>query len=209
MNTISRTESKINKKIAAISIAIIVIVSLVAVLQIIPLLQKQSLNNPNPNLVLPTMNLTVTGANGEEIVLNSSDIASLEAYTGAGGYKRANGINQGVGIYTGVPILTICNLVGGITSSNTIRVTASDKYQATYTYNQVNGQELNTYDPITGDATQVTNPLTMMVAYYINGTSLPSSDGPLSIAFVGPQGLLTDGRLWTRLLVKIEILKSP
>lgn len=194
------------KQQTLIVIVLIAIITSVSVAGAYFVLPKNT--NPNPNIILPTMNLTVTGANGEEIVLNSSDIALLEAYTAAGGYKRANSNIQGVGKYTGIPILTICNLVGGITSNNTIRATATDNYQATYTYKQVNGQELNTYDPITGNATQVTNPLTMIVAYHLNGTSLSASDGPLSIAIVGPQSLLTDGKLWTRLLVKIEILTS-
>jgi len=200
--------SKSNKKMAAIAIAVIVIVAVVAALQIFQLFQKQPSSNSGSNIILPATNLTVTGANGQELVLNSSDLASLKAYTAVGGYKRGEGSIQGVGNYTGVPILTIFNLVGGITSNSTIRVTGTDNFKVTYTYQQVNGQELNTCDPVTGNATQATEPLTMIVAYYMDGASLPSSEGPLKIAIVGPQGLLTDGRLWTRLLVKIEILNS-
>jgi hypothetical protein len=200
--------SMVNKKLAAITIAAIFIIAVVAAWQISSLLQKQPSNNSSSNIVLPAMNLTVVGADGEELVLHSSDIASLEAYTAAGGYKQRNGNIQSVGNYTGVPILTICNLVGGITSNNVIRVTAADNYKVNYTFQQVNGQELNTYDSVTGNATQSTEPLTIIVAYYMDGTSLSASGGPLRIAIVGPQGLLTDGRLWTRLLLKIEILDS-
>jgi hypothetical protein len=208
VNISSGSSNKFNKKLAVIATVVIIIVAVVAAQQVIQLLQRQPSNNSSSNIILPAMNLTVTGSNGQELVLHSSDIASLEAFTEGGGYKRANGDIRDVGNYTGVPILTICNLVGGLTTNSTIRVTAADNYKVIYTYQQVNGQELNTYDPITGNATQSTKPLTMIVAYYMDGARLSSSDGPLRIAIVGPQGLLTDGRLWTRLLVKIEILNS-
>ena len=208
MNTNSKPSSKFNKKLATILIVSTVIVAIVAAQQIIPYLQNQPSNQPNSNINLPEINLTVVGANGEELVLHSNDIVSLQTHTAAGGYKRGNGSILGVGNYTGVPILNILNLVGGISNNNIIQVTAADSYTATYTYNQVNGQELNTYDPQTGDTTQATQPLTMIVAYHLKGKTLPDSDGPLTIAIVGPQGLLTDGKLWTRLLVKIEILNA-
>jgi hypothetical protein len=99
----------------------------------------------------------------------------------------------------------LCNLVGGVTSSNTVKVTASDAYTVTYTYAQINGQDIPTYNSA---GTQVTasQPLTMVVAYYQNGAALPAGVGPLRIMFVGPEGLYSSGSLNARLVVKIEVL---
>jgi hypothetical protein len=149
------------------------------------------------------MSLTIIGSNGTQIVLHSQDITSLSSYTAAGGFKGRGGI-QGVGNYTGVPILTLLNLVGGITANQNVTVTASDGYSMTYTYQQLSGQGLSTFDPKTGNATSATQPMTVIVAYYLNGAALPSG-GPLTIAIVGPQGLLTTGNMWASKVIKIQV----
>ena len=107
-----------------------------------------------------------------------------------------------------MPVLTLLNLVGGITSSENVTFTGSDGYQVTFTYQQVHGQEINTFDPTTGAAVQPSQPLTVIVAYYCNGTSIASGKGPLTVAIVGPQGLYTNGYWWAYLLVKIEIIPA-
>ena len=104
--------------------------------------------------------------------------------------------------------MTLLNLIGGISSSENVTVTASDGYQVTFTYQQVQGQGLNTYDPSTKVTVQPPQPLTIIVAYDCNGTAFPASQGPLSIALVGPQGLYTPGMYWAYLLVKIEVISS-
>lgn len=152
---------------------------------------------------IPHLSLTIIGSNGTQMVLHSQDIASLKSYTALAGYKGKGGIS-GVGNYTGIPIMTLLNLVGGITSGQNVTVTGSDGYKMTYTYQQLNGQGLNTYDPTTGNAESATQPLTMIVAYGFNGGPVPSG-GPLRIAIVGPQGLLTDGNKWASLVVNIQI----
>ncbi len=151
------------------------------------------------------MNLTLVGASGQQVVLHAKDIAALNAYTGSGGYKSKTGTISGVGNYTGVPILTLCNLVGGLTSSNSIRVFGSDNFNTTFTYQKSLGG-VNTYNPTTGASQNGTVPLTMVAAYFLNGAKLASTDGPLRVAFIGPQGLLTDGSNGAKLLVKIQIL---
>src|SRR5271157_610461 len=202
MNVDSGAKSKFNKKLLAIAVIIIVVVAFAVVWGI----YWQSSNAKKSKIVLPALNLTLIGANGQQKILNSSELAALESYTATGGYSKGGTIYAGN--YTGVPILTLLNLVGGITSGQNITVTGSDGYQVTFTYQQVQGQGLNAYDPTTGAAVQPSQPLTMIVAYYCNGTSLPSGTGPLTVATVGPQGLLTPGRYWAYLLVKIEVITA-
>jgi hypothetical protein len=154
------------------------------------------------------MTLTVAGANGQQVVLNETSIAALASYTGRAGFKSSGGLIAAVGDYTGVPVLTLLNLVGGITSTQTLTVTASDGYSMVYSYSQVNGQDFTTYDPVTGSEKAPTQPMTLCVNYFVNGTALPSEEGPLRIGVVGPEGLLTEGHFWTKMTSKLEVTNN-
>jgi hypothetical protein len=61
-----------------------------------------------------------------------------------------------------------------------------------------NGLGLNptykTYNNLTGNQQNQTLPVTLILAYQVNGTSLPSSSVPEPrLVIVGPEGLLMDG----------------
>jgi DMSO/TMAO reductase YedYZ molybdopterin-dependent catalytic subunit len=198
MNADSGAQSKFNKKLLAIAVIILVVVAVVVSWQI----YGRSSNVTKSKVILPALNLTLVGGKGQQVILNSSQLASLKSYTATGGWSEEG--TTYVGNFTGVPILTLLDLVGGISSGENVTVTGSDGYQITFTYQQVQGQGLNTYDPNTGAVVQPSQPLTVIVAYYCNGTSLASGKGPLTVAIVGPQGLFTDGKYWAYLLVKIE-----
>jgi hypothetical protein len=148
--------------------------------------------------------LTVVAANGTEVVLYATDIAGLPAYTADGGSKSSGGSIKNIGTYTGVPILDLCDLVGGVTSGDSVTVTASDGYTSTYTYAQLNGQDIATYDA-EGNPIEATEPLTMIVAYHLDGEVLPEDAGLLRIAVVGPEGVITSGNVWAKFVVQIEI----
>ncbi len=154
---------------------------------------------------LPDLNLTIVGASGQQVVLLSSDIAVLDAITAAGGTRSSSGKLANFGNYTGIPILTLLNLVGGVTSNSTVKIIASDNYTTTYTYEQLNGEGISTYNS-TGDSVDPTQDLTVIVAYYCNGTVLTSNVGPLRMAIVGPEDLYSTSSLWSKMVVKIEVL---
>jgi hypothetical protein len=75
-----------------------------------------------------------------------------------------------------------------------------------YTYDQMMGRGFVTFDPATGDEVNHTQPLTTVLAYYKDDLNLTSDDGgPLRVAILGSEGLLTEGHLWIKYVVKIEI----
>jgi len=199
MNANSETKTKFSKKLLAIAVIIIVVVAVVVSWQI----YWRSWGVTKFEVVLPALSLTLVGANGQQKILNSNELAALKSTTASGGYSEEG--KTYVGNFTGVPLLALLDLVGGITSGDNVTVTGSDGYQITFTYQQGRGQGLNTYDPTTGAAVQPSQPLMVMVAYYCNGTSLASDKAPLTIALVGPQGLFTEGKYWAYFLVKIKI----
>lgn len=162
----------------------------------------------NTAIGLPSMTLTVVAANGTQLVLTSDEIGSLPSYTGYGGYENVLGFIIGLGNYTGVPLITFCNLVGGIAKGSSLKVTASDNYTKTLSYDQVNGN-FTTFDPLTGQQVPHNQSLTPILAYYFDGANLSSDEGPLRLAIVGPEGLATESTYWVKFVVKMEILSAP
>jgi hypothetical protein len=157
---------------------------------------------------LPTMSLTVVGQNGTAVVLNASDIANLPPYSGYGAWKGYCGAINDLGNYTGVSLVTLCNLVGGINSGDNLQITSAPGAAVssqTFNYSQVMG-DFVTYDNVTGEEVPHNESLTPILAYYFNGENV--TDGPLKIAIVGPEGLATYKPLWVECVVELEIFSS-
>ncbi len=131
----------------------------------------------------------------------------MPSYTSGGGFKKSTGVIVGPYMYTGINITYLVDLVGGITPSNSVKVTASDGYSMIYSYDQVMGQ-ITTYNITTGEPESFGD-MTMVLAYEEDG--VPVSDelgGPLRIAFTRPDSLITDGHFWIKYVKKIEILDA-
>jgi hypothetical protein len=195
-------KSKFNAKImAAIAVTIIVIIASVSVTAVYLLPQnKQPQDQPT------AMNLLLIGADGQQCNLTRQDIMALQAYTAPGGFRKSGGAIAGVGNYTGVPVNTLLDLVGGISTNDALTVTASDGYTMTYTYNQVaNGAGFTTFDSITGNQVSATEPLKMVLVYSLDGQPLTSDDGPLRIGVLGSEGLLTTGNQWVKMVTQLQV----
>jgi hypothetical protein len=142
--------------------------------------------------------------------LTASEIGSLPSYSGRAGFITSVGTIVGPDNYTGVTLITLCDLVGGFNENNSLKITGSDGYSMVYTYAQINGDFL-TFDPVTGTEVNHTQPLTCIFAYSKNGITLPvgkDGEGPLRFAIIGKEVLLTEGHNWVKSVVKIEICSS-
>ena len=145
-------------------------------------------------------------------------LAQIEAMTAVSGYGEflntyPRFVDQGE--LTGVSVLNLLAGVGGLTPGQSVKITASDGYTRTFTYDQVKNNNFTMYDP-TSDAahpTVITSiadpPLQFVIAYEQNGG--PISDdagGPLRTAFVSPVAgeQATDSVNWVKYVVKIEVL---
>src|SRR5207253_1037838 len=141
------------------------------------------------------------------------DIAAFPPFTSTGGLRTRTGVIENVGSYTEVPIQALLAKIGGISAVQSVNVTGSDGYTIHYAYQQIMGTGYNTYDPSSGNVVNATHPLTLLVAYEANemilGNSTDGGTGPLRTVLVGPQGLLTDGRLWVKWVVQIQVLNTP
>jgi hypothetical protein len=154
------------------------------------------------------MSLTVIGLNGTEKVLNSTDIASLLSASGLGGFRtvvNASGLDN----FTGVALTSLCDMVGGISNASVVvKITATDNYSQTFSFDQVVNGNFTTYDPVTGNIVPHSKPLTLLIAYYKNDVNLTSDEGPLMVAIVGPEDLLTPGPYWVKYVTEIQILNA-
>ena len=160
-----------------------------------------------PMGVMPTLNstftLTIIGASGQEVTFNQNTILSLAACWSYGGYVH-HSVASAYGNYTGIPMLTLINLVGGMTSGETVTATSgTDNYQTTYTYNEVTaGTGWGSIYTTSAPTTAVTSPPAMYLvlaylwngnpisAYACKGVSTPCPNGPTSSG-VGPLRTVT------------------
>ena len=150
--------------------------------------------------------LQLVGAQGQQRSLTLKDIRDLTTYTGHGGYFTTVGVVYGPYEAKGVPLNDLCQLVGGITGSEVLMISASDGYSTVFEYDQVMGKFI-TYDPKT--LKEVSHgELKVILMYLQNGQGLSQDDGrPLRIAIVGTDGLLTEGNNWVKWVNKIEVLQ--
>jgi hypothetical protein len=157
---------------------------------------------------LPDLSLTLVALDGTETILDESDIAELPSVEYEGGLMSSSGAIKSIGTYSGVPLSTLCNMIGGITNETSVRITASDDYAMVFTYDQLTSSEFITFDPVTGNEVEHTKPIKVVLAYFCDDSPLDSSEGPLRSVAIGPEGLITEGHYWIKSVVKIEIRQA-
>ena len=160
-----------------------------------------------PQSSIPAVTLTVVGADGTSKTLTQNDLAALPVIANKGGLKTSAGSIQSIGTYTGVSLSDVLKLVGGATSANSVRVTASDNYAMVYTWDQLSGKYV-TYDGVTGNEVQASKSLIPVLAYMVDGKPLASGEGPLRLVILGDEGLITDGHFWIKMVSKIEVVPA-
>jgi hypothetical protein len=148
--------------------------------------------------------LTLVGSDGQEMILDFDDVTSLATVETRGGYFSSVGVVYGPYTVKGVTIQTLCNMVGGVTTTDILFVAAKDGYSAVFDYEQLNGQ-IDTYEPDTlryvpGSEIQ------FLLIFEQDGQPLSHTDGkPLRLAVTSPDGLLTEGHWWVKWVDRIEI----
>ncbi len=147
-------------------------------------------------------NLTLIGT--AEKIVTFDELNIMPSYEAYGGFFSTVGIVSGPFKCKGVPVEDLCALVGGINSSDALRVSAPDGYMRVFTYDQYKGSFV-TYDHET--LREVPHrELKMILMYEQDGAPLSVDDGrPLRIAIVSEEKLLTEGHYWIKWVDKMEI----
>ena len=140
-----------------------------------------------------------------EKVISYDEIRAMPSYEGHGGFFSTVGSVNGPFKCKGTPLKDLCNLVGGINATDTVRVYASDGYMMVFTYDQVMGDFI-TYDPELREVPH--RELEVILMYEQDGAPLMEYDGrPIRIAIVSKDKLLTEGHYWIKWVDKVEIWK--
>jgi hypothetical protein len=132
------------------------------------------------------------------------DLTALTGVSGLGGYINEVGGVTGPNNYTGVAVSVLLSTIPALPSNYTFHAITSDGYTQNYSLDAVNGHV--TVFNQAGDEIGL-GTLTMIVAYKENGVLLnEATNGPLRIAFVYPQPVITDAWLWLSSLTEIVIM---
>jgi len=156
-------------------------------------------------------NLTLVGSNGENVALSFKDIKALESTPGQGGFFTTTGVIHGPYDVKGVSIEDLCDLVGGLGTSDGVLVSAVDGYSAYFEHDEVEGNiPTSEYDPGTGNLKEVPHEnLGLILMYEQDGKPLSDDDGkPLRLAVAGDDRLLTEGFRWVRWVDRIEVIQN-
>jgi DMSO/TMAO reductase YedYZ molybdopterin-dependent catalytic subunit len=147
--------------------------------------------------------VTLVGEN--ETVLSYADIKAMPACEGYGGFFTTVGVVNGPYHARGVSLEDLCELAGGMASSDVVRVSAPDGYSMVFSHAQLNG-DFVTYEPSTMKEVPH-GELEVMLMYEQDGQPLFEDCGrPLRVAIVGSEPLLTEGHYWVKWVSKIEVL---
>ena len=152
--------------------------------------------------------LELVGRDGQQVTLSFDEVKSLPSVEARGGFFSTVGVVYGPYTVKGIPIETLCDMVGGMTETDVLFVAAQDGYSSVYDYDQVTG-EIDTFSPeplrlAPGGA------IRFLLIYEQDGKPLSDEDGkPLRLAIVNPDDLITEGRWWVKWVNRIEIKRLP
>ncbi|MFM8320926.1 MAG: molybdopterin-dependent oxidoreductase, partial [Chloroflexota bacterium] len=126
---------------------------------------------------------------------------------GQAGIKSSAGIITVPTQFTGVSLVELAKLAGGLTPDFSLNIVAKDGYFMTISYNQIINGEFIAYDPATGDERQMDEPLTMILAYENQGQPISAeTDGPLRLAIISSKNnQVTDGHWSVKWVTRIEL----
>jgi hypothetical protein len=195
----------INKKLLSILITFALIAFSSATIQLFEVPQAYAANDP-------TATILVTGADGTSKSFTLTELEALPSSSMYGGFYQQNQKIGNNGLWTGVSVLSLCKEVGGITPDNTITVTGQGTntftYEMIYSGTDINS-EYKTYNNLTNEPQEQTEPITVILAYRVNGTELPDSYQPAPrLIMVGPEGLLGEGS-GGRGITQVTITNTP
>ena len=149
------------------------------------------------------MNWQLTLIGDKQVVLNMSDLVSMPSYSGRSGFFTSVGVVSGPFDIKGVPLLDLCDLVGGVNQSEYVLVSATDNYSMAFSYDQLHGNFV-TYNTSLHEVNN--SGVVVVLMYELDGKPLTQDLGsPLRIALVG-DNVLTEGANWVKWINKIEIL---
>jgi len=139
---------------------------------------------------------------GSHIEYSLDDLETFPAITGEGGRLKVTGDVVGPYEYTGVSIMRLAEEFSSIPSRFEMVTISDDGYVFKYSYDDIRGN-VEVFDE-DGNSEGIGN-VNMILAYAEDGDPLIHG-GPLRIAFVNEEGVITDAFLWSKYVEEIEFV---
>jgi hypothetical protein len=141
-------------------------------------------------------------ANSSEELVYLEDLEKLPKVSGSGSMWHTQVRIVGPLNYTGVALKDLLASYFTLNEDYNLLVRAKDNYTQTLTKSQVEGQVM-LYD-------ENENPIgfgnvTPILAYEQDSEPLGDYEGPFRLAFIGPNNPVTQGHLWVKYVVELEI----
>lgn len=153
--------------------------------------------------------------NDEDVTLSIEDLLEMQNIEGLSRFQNQFGNWRGNGIYSGVKVSDLLELVGGMTLANMLRITAQDGFEQDFCYGNVYPN--SSWYSIQGD---------MILAFKFNGTSILEWNDGMRIVMLPPDNTYSNadclatsapgtgcheytsgGARWIRWVKTIEILE--
>jgi hypothetical protein len=134
-------------------------------------------------------------------------IKGLPSTTGTAGTISGAGVISTAVQCKGVALTGLLGSFTGASAGSSIKITGSDGYFVTLTYNQIVQGSFATYG---SDGALVTPPVqtTAILEYEENGSALTSDLGPLRLVIISPPGQVARSNLWVKSVDSIDVLQG-
>ncbi|MCK4567204.1 MAG: hypothetical protein KAU48_07835, partial [Candidatus Thorarchaeota archaeon] len=153
----------------------------------------------------------IVGSNGVSQNVTLTEMMLMDSVSGNSSYQNTYGNVRGVGVYKGVKISDLVNLVGGMDEGYVVRIVAEDGYSQTF-------ERFKVYPNLTiwnlqGD---------MILAYEYDGLTVPEYEDGARLAFIPEDGYYSSadanatseqdtsaaGPQWVSNVARIEVLEN-
>ncbi len=159
----------------------------------------------------PEYYVEVVGGNGVSQNVTLTEMMLMDSVSGNSSYENTYGNVRGIGVYKGVKVSDLVNLVGGMDEGYVVRIVAEDGYSQTFEKSKVY-PNLTIWN-LQGD---------MILAYEYDGLTVPEYEDGVRLAFIPEDGYYSTadanattepdpsaaGPQWVSNVVRIEILKN-
>lgn len=145
----------------------------------------------------------------KSISFSMESLKALPAVEGQAGIKSSTGKITPPTSFKGVRLIDLIDQVGGMGADMGVEIEAEDGYIMTFSGDQVRNGKFIAYDPATGDELKNADPLTVVIAYQMDGQPLDAQrDGKLRLVIMSDKNnQVTDGH-WSIKWVRRVTLKS-
>jgi DMSO/TMAO reductase YedYZ molybdopterin-dependent catalytic subunit len=154
--------------------------------------------------------LTVTG-NGQTVTFTMTQLKALPEYDGWSGMKNSAGTVTPPAPVKGVKLSDVLAQIGGMTTMESVDVTASDNYGMTFLYGQImSGADIVMYNATTKAPETLKAPVSLVLTYEYDGqpiTPAPGGEGPVRLAVCQPTNVnqVADGHLMVKWVSNVTL----